>query len=807
MQKCSHCQNQFTLSALERCIDGEKELFFCCNGCKSVYFLLKDYNIESFYTKLKDNVLSRPASKLLDYSYYDSEEFTQRYISKQKDHYEITFLIHHIHCQACIWLNEVMLSKLNGVLEANINYTNHQATLVWNPKHISLSQIIQMIYNLGYSVSVGEMMEQKKKEEEHLFLTKIIVAIFCSMNIMWVAVAQYGGYFQGIAKEYSILLNSASFLLCTPVIFFSGSIFYKSALRGLKAKRIGMDLLIFSGSFLTYLYSIYASLTLHETYFESASMILTFILLGKFLEKKARENTGTILQSLYSLIPPSIKVKDQTLLPQEVKIGSVVEVFAGEKIIIDGVLESPFALLDESSISGESKPITKYKGDLIYSGSLNLTHHIFYKTTHTFEKSTLNTLIELLKKAQHHKPKIQKLANQISSRFSQIVLLLALVTFLSYLYLGHPFDIALKIAVSVIIIACPCALALATPIANIAGLNEAFKNKILFKEGRFLETLAQINLICFDKTGTLTRGKPQVIHRIDFCPYDQNLLRSFLQKNIHPIAQGVLSSLPSQTSKKEIAISNLMHFPSQGVRAKINKEILWGGNLEFLQNQNIKIPDFAMHEGSIFGFGINQTLHSIFFLQDEIKPHAKELIDSLKKKNIEIFILSGDESSEVRRVAEKLGIHQAFGKLSISQKVQMIQNLRRDGNKVAMIGDGINDSLALKASEVGISIAEKSDLAIQNSDIVLLQDQLLALEQTFNIAQKTYKTIKTNIYFSLFYNTLTIPLAILGYISPIFAALSMSASSLIVVFNSLRIKSKNLRPAQQKNLQTKGFKQ
>lgn len=788
MQKCSHCQNEFSFDALERCVDGDKELFFCCNGCKSVYFLLQDHQAQNFYTKLQGTTLSPPSSKLLDYSYYDSKEFTQRYISQKNNHYEITFLIHHIHCQACIWLNELMLSKLDGVLEANINYTNHQANLVWNPERISLSQIIKTIYNLGYSVSIGEAMEQKKKEEEQLFLIKIIVAIFCSMNIMWIAVAQYSGYFQGIAKEYSILLNSASFLLCTPVVFFSGSIFYISALKGLKAKRVGMDLLVFSGSLLTYLYSIYASFSLHETYFESASMILTFVLLGKFLENKARENTGKILQSLSSFIPPSIKVGEQTLLPQEVKVGSLVEVFAGEKIIIDGILRSPFALLDESSISGESNPISKQKGDPIYSGSLNLTHNISYQTTHTFEESTLNTLIELLKKAQHSKPRIQKLANQISARFSQIVLTLALCTFVGYLYFQTPFDLALKIAVSVIIIACPCALALATPIANIAGLNQAFKSGILFKEGRFLETLSQIDAVCFDKTGTLTLGKPRVVHRIDFCSYDQSLLQAFLQKNIHPIAQGVLDSLPLE-KKSVYEIQDLIYSPSQGVSAKNGEDILLGGSLEFLAKQGVKIPHFKTHLGSVFAFSINQTLQSVFFLQDEIKPQAKELITNLKNQKIEILILSGDEENEVQRIAQELDINTAYGKLSVSQKVQIIQKLQIQGKKVAMVGDGINDSLALKSSQVGISIAEKSDLAVQNSDIILLQDQLSSLTKAFLIAKKTHKTIKTNIFFSIFYNTLTIPLAILGYISPIFAAFSMSASSLIVVFNSLRIKA------------------
>lgn len=796
MQKCNHCQNQFPINALHRCLDGEDELFFCCNGCKSIYFLLKGNQGEAFYQRLQGATLAPPVAKLSDYSYYDSPEFTQKHIVIKNNLYETTFLIHNIHCQACIWLNEVMFNKLNGVIEVNINYTNHQANVIWDPARITLSEIIQTIYDLGYGVSAGELMDQKAKEEEYLFLVKIIVAVFCTMNIMWIAVAQYGGYFQGISTEYSFLLNSASFLLCTPVLFFSGSIFYKSAFKGLKVGRVGMDLLVFSGSLLTYIYSIYASFSSHETYFESVSMILTFVLVGKFLENKARKNTGIILESLSSSIPQSIRVGDQSLLPQEVQIGSVIEVLAGEKVMIDGILISQFALIDESSISGESTPITKQKGDPIYSGGINLTHNILYQTTCTFQESALNTLIELLKKAQYSKPAIQKLANAISARFSQIVLCIALLTFLAYLlYFQSPFDIALKIAISVIIIACPCALALATPIANIVGLNTAFKEGILFKEGRFLESLAKVDCVCFDKTNTLTLGKPQVIHRIDFHPYDQDLLRAFLQKNTHPIAQGVFHALTQSSSpmpSSSHTIEDFIYLPSQGVSARSDQNILLGGNLEFLREQNIPIPDLAPQAGSIFAFAINGDLQSVFFLQDAIKPRAQELIETLQDHKIQTLILSGDTQNEVNRIADAIHIQTALGELSIEGKVQAIQNLQAQGKKVAMIGDGINDSLALKCSEVGISIADKSDLAIQNSDIIILQDQMSSLIQAISIAKQTHKTIRSNIFFSILYNTLTIPLAIFGYISPAFAALSMSVSSLVVVLNSFRIKADSL---------------
>ena len=799
MRKCNHCQNSFSLDALQKCIDEGKELYFCCNGCKSVYFLLKENHIQAFYEKLQDSTLSPPIGNISNYDYYDSPNFQEKYTqSISQTQSSITLLIHDIHCSACIWLNELMLNKLEGVLEAQINYTNHQATITWNPHSIKLSKIIQTIYSLGYKVSVGEQMEQKAKEEKRLFFTKLIVAIFCTMNIMWIAIAQYSGYFQGITQEYSLLLNSASFLLCTPVLFFSGSVFYISAYKGLKLKRVGMDLLVFSGSLITYLYSIYASLIGYESYFESVSMILTFVLLGKFLENKAKENAGEILQSLSLHIPQSLRVKDKFLPPQAVEIGSEIEVFAGEKIIIDGILLSSHALIDESSLSGESKPIAKKRGEPLFSGSLNLSHNISYQSTHSFEQSTLNTLIELVKKAQYSKPQIQKIANAISSRFSQIVLFLACCTFgIDLFYLHLPFDEALKIAVSIIIIACPCALALATPIANISGLSSAYTQGIIFKQGISLEALSKVDTICFDKTGTLTQGKPTIIKEIKFEPYDPLVLSAFLSQDLHPIAKGILEGLPPS----KIPITSFEMIASEGIKAQSPHGELLGGRLDFLSQHKISIPPLCAQEGSIFAFAQDGILRSIFYLQDPLKPHAKEVIQKLQKK--QLLILSGDEENEVSRIAHELEIPIFYAKQSPTQKAQIIQDLQKQGKKVAMIGDGINDSLALQYAEVSITMADKSDLALQSSDIILLQDKLTGILKATHIADKTYATIKQNLLFSLFYNALTIPLAILGYISPIFAALSMSASSLVVVLNSLRIK--NYQPKLKNNAEKKSI--
>lgn len=788
--KCSHCQNTFPKDSLQICKDEGRELYFCCNGCKSVYFLLKDNHAQSFYDKLQGSTLT-PKSKIRTFSsaYYQTQSFREKYIRRNKEGYsQVTFLIHNIHCSACIWLNETFLNRLDGVIEANIHYTNHKANITFDESKLSVAQIVALIENLGYGVSAGDQIEQKSQEEKRNFFIKLTVAIFCSMNIMWLAIAQYSGYFQGITKEYSLLLNVASFILCTPVLFYSGSIFYKSAFSGLKRGFVGMDLLVFSGSLITYGYSLYAGLSGAETYFESVSMILTFVMIGKFLELKSKNSAGEILESLNAQIPQSLRVfregKICEIAPQEVGVGERIEVLAGERIVIDGELESERALFDETALSGESNPVSRSRGELLISGSINLVQTITYRATKNFEESSLNSLIKLVQNATAQKPAIQALANKISARFSQFVLVCAISTFCIYFFLNHPFDEALRVAISVIIIACPCALALATPISSIVGLSRAYQEGILFKQSKFLETLAKVDYLCFDKTGTLTQGIPQVTREQKICSYNPALLEALMQKNIHPIARGILSylSISSSLEPSEVIVHN-----HQGIEARCDGKLLLGGSVEFLRERGVEVGDVC-GEGSVFVWSIDGVLQSIFFLQDSLKPYAKEALTLLENQGLEICILSGDTQSEVERIAQELGIKEYYFKHSPIQKAEVVKSLRERGHKIAMIGDGINDVLALTQSEIGISMADRNDLAVSSSDIVLLHSDLHSLFKTFSIAQKTLKNIKQNILFSLLYNTITIPLASLGLVAPIFAALSMSVSSLLVVLNALRLK-------------------
>lgn len=821
--RCAHCQIEYELSALFKRVDNEgNELYFCCAGCESVYFLLKDYELSSFYEKLT-TPLTPPDIQKHDLARFDSDNFAKKYIKDKGDGiYEVNLIISGIHCAACVWLNEKILLQEKGIQNVSINYTNNKATIVWNKHILPLSHIIARIQSIGYDAYIydSRLQENADKAQMREYYIRVIVALFCTMNIMWVAIAQYSGYFLGIDKDAKDILNLAAFLLCTPALFYSGWVFFRSSYYGIKAGFIGMDLLVCVGSTLTYSYSIYAALSRNgETYFESVSMIITFVLIGKFLEVRARKNAGDSLDKLNHLLPTTVQIRHKDgsiahISPEEVQIGDMIVVGAGEKIAIDGVLCSQRAIFDTKAISGESLPLECVEGDAVLSGYVNLNHQIFYTAQKAFSQSLMSHIIELVSSSLAHKPKIQNLANTLSQYFSRLILTIAFLCFLGwYIYGDVGGERALMIAISVIIIACPCALALATPIASVVGIGQSYQCNVLFKEARFLESLAKVKMVVFDKTGTLTRGKPQVRKCHHFNAYSPVLLLRFVSLSKHPVAAGIVQYLELNAEVKNIkesikldsiaqnlTLHDFTQFDAQGISAMIDDEnlgqmTLIGGNLAFLQEHGFHIPTLELGGGMVFGYGTKKgdksTLCAVFELYDELKPYAKTLIESLQKSGIETALLSGDREQSVAYISAQVGISQTYSSLSPLQKAEWIESYKQShpGDVLVMIGDGINDAPALAKSDIAISMGAGSDIAILSSDVVILDDKLTTLHNAFEIAHRTYRSIRQNIALSIGYNAITVPLAIAGLVIPLFAALSMSLSSLIVVLNSLRLRN------------------
>ena len=899
---CSHCKQVYNKDALKEVKDTESNetLYFCCNGCELAYSLLKSCNLESFYTKLGDNTLQ--TKKLQDSKVatnFNSINFTQKYLKDSNGLKEVHFIIEGVVCAACVWLNEQILAKMQGIKELKINYTTHKAKILFDPNETSFQQIYDEVAKIGYKAIVYDPQDREQNDNvrNREYYIKLAVAIFCAMNVMWVNVGQYSGFFSGIDSISSNILNLASFILATPVLFFCASDFYKQAYKGLKNGVIGMEMLVITGTTLVYCYSIYAWLSgSGHTYFESVCMIILFVLSAKFLESLSQKKANDNLCKLNAILPLEARKENGEIVSvYDIKAGDTLLVLAGEMLCVDGVLLSPNAHLDYANISGESVAITKEMNEEVMAGAIALDKPLIYKAQKSFEDSSMSKLARLLKESEFSTPQIATTAFKIAGKFSRIVLSIALLSFCYYYFFTQSgFEYALLIAVSVIVIACPCALALATPIASVVGLNVGFKNHIIYTKADFLESLAKADSIIFDKTGTLTQGNMSVVSMTQYngfrellggCALDsknchidleqsegeipQNLdshscrierskishienieskqslepinkasikdiestistktkqSRSFFSKettqvkqkekgflyallkhNNHTIAKAILQSLYKDNAELDSLkdSANTYNFTDfsliagSGFESYYNNTHIIGGSRAYMEKMGVSLLDSNKTDTDnditecFIAYKLENeksyTLAYRFGLKDSIKDGAKDLILLLHSYKKKVSILSGDRESVVKKVAQTLHIKDYKHSKTPLQKAEFVKDLIAKGHNVVMIGDGLNDSLALKYAQVGIAMGSGSEIALQYSDVIILDDSLKSLSKAFKIAHKTLRIIKGNLIMSLVYNVLAIPLAFFGFVIPLFAAAFMSLSSLCVVLNSLRL--------------------
>ncbi|XNZ28908.1 heavy metal translocating P-type ATPase [Helicobacter pylori] len=775
--KCSHCQLEFKESELFKEVIHHKELYFCCTGCARVYALLLDLNLESFYDKLNDSTLA-PVTPQDSMSALELEQALEE---NNKSDFILNLLLEKTHCNACLWLNQKVLERLGGVKKVSVNFTTHHLQIVFD-KSLNPKEIIQKIESLGYGAKIynAKNYALKAQKEQRSYLLTLSVGFFATMNLMFIAIAKYASYGSGMDKLMQRNLDLVSLFLSLLVLVVVGRFFIKGAFYGLKNGVLGMDLSVSFGALSAFVYSIYAMLVSQETYFEASSTILTLVFGSKFLELKARlfANEKCLALESHEIHSVIVVEKDKQIEkhPKDVAIGSVVWVPSGAKIALDGVLLNN-ASVDASLISGEFKPLELGVNDPILGGYVNVGVPFSYQVSATFQNSRLSSLLETLKKSFLEKPLIESSANQIADIFSKAVLFLAFVSFLLWQFgLGGNFEKALMVCISVLVISCPCAFALATPIALVIGV---FKNPlIVFKEALFLETLAKVKKIFIDKTGTLTQKEVLLKEKIIYEEFDGRLLKSLLKTREHLAHSAILKTLDGD----EVNLEQIEFF-AHGLKANYQNETLLVGSLKFLNAMGVNIK--AKESANIMvGFAKNKTLCALFILEERLKNNAKEVIQALQNQGLELEILSGDNESSVKECAKKLGISKYHANLTPEDKAQTISSYQ---GVCAMVGDGNNDALALKQASVSLGF-EKSALSKSACDILLLEEDLSLLEKAFDNAQKVYQVVLQNIVLSLIYNAILIPVAMLGYINPLIASLSMSGSSLLVVLNSLRLK-------------------
>ncbi|MFP6080168.1 heavy metal translocating P-type ATPase [Helicobacter pylori] len=785
--KCSHCQLEFKESELFKETINHKELYFCCTGCARVYALLLDLNLESFYDKLNDSTLA-PVTPQDSMSALELEQALEE---NNKGDFILNLLLEKTHCNACLWLNQKVLERLSGVKKVSVNFTTHHLQIVFD-KSLDPKEIVQKIESLGYGAKIynAKNYALKAQKEQRSYLLTLSVGFFATMNLMFIAIAKYASYGSasygganygaGMDKLMQRNLDLVSLFLSLLVLVVVGRFFIKGAFYGLKNGVLGMDLSVSFGALSAFVYSVYAMLVSQETYFEASSTILTLVFGSKFLELKARLFANEKCLALESHEIHSVIVvengKQIEKHPKDVAIGSVVWVPSGAKIALDGVLLN-HASVDASLISGEFKPLELGVNDPILGGYVNVGVPFSYQVSANFQNSRLSGLLETLKKSFLEKPLIESSANKIADIFSKAVLFLAFVSFLLWQFgLGGNFEKALMVCISVLVISCPCAFALATPIALVIGV---FKNPlIVFKEALFLETLAKVKKIFIDKTGTLTQKEVLLKEKIIYEEFDERLLKSLLKTREHLAHSAILKTLDGD----EVNLETIEFF-AHGLKANYQNETLLVGSLKFLNAMGVDIKT-KESANIMVGFAKNETLCALFILEERLKANAKEVIQALQNKGLELEILSGDNESSVKECAKKLGISKYHAHLTPEDKAQTISSYK---GVCAMIGDGNNDALALKQASVSLGF-EKSALSKSACDILLLEEDLSLLEKAFHNAQKVYQVVLQNIVLSLIYNAILIPVAMLGYINPLIASLSMSGSSLLVVLNSLRLK-------------------
>lgn len=714
-------------------------------------------------------------------------------------------------CAACSNRIEKVLNKTSGVKDATVNLTTEQANVNFYPEETNTDAIIQRIQKLGYNASVkadNQHQESRKERELKHKLFKLIISTLLSLPLLMLMFVHLFNM-----SIPTLFMNPwFQFVLATPVQFIIGWQFYVGAYKNLSNGAANMDVLVAVGTSAAYFYSIYemvrwlsGTTTDPHLYFETSAVLITLILFGKYLEARAKTQTTNALGELLSLQAKEARVirdDQEIMIPlNEVNVHDTLIVKPGEKIPVDGTITKGMTSIDESMLTGESIPVEKNIGDSVIGATMNKNGTITMLATKVGEDTALSNIIKVVEQAQSSKAPIQRLADIISGYFVPIVVGIALLTFIIWITLVRPgdFEPALVAGISVLVIACPCALGLATPTSIMVGTGRAAENGILFKGGEFVERAHQIDTIVLDKTGTITNGQPIVTN---FTGDDDalKLLASAEKDSEHPLADAIVNYAKGQ-SLPLIETSSFNAIPGHGIEATIDSQHILIGNRKLMSKYDITLPEQATSDLLTFEkdgktamlIAINHQFNSIIAVADTVKANAKEAITQLHHMGIEVAMLTGDNSNTANAIAKQVGIDTVIADILPEQKSEQVAKLQQQGKHVAMVGDGVNDAPALVKADIGIAIGTGTEVAIEAADITILGGDLLLIPRAINISKATIRNIRQNLFWAFGYNIAGIPIAAMGLLAPWVAGAAMALSSVSVITNALRLKKTKLR--------------
>lgn len=780
--RCKHCHD--TIKSIV--ITSEQGDKFCCNGCKTVYSIINSNGLSNFY-KIRDEEEFNPTpvgKEKANFDYMDDINFKNEFIisNKSNDEHIIKFYLEGIHCMACIWLIEKTPEVIEGLLNARLNITDSTAEFTFKSQ-LPAKQLAKTLLSLGYyphPIAIGDNANKYRSAQERSEVLKIGIAAAAMGNVMVYAVSNYAG----ADGHYKDIFNWLCFVLSIPVVFYSALPFYKTSLQAIKLKSISIDIPISIAIIAGFTFSFIGLFTGSDhNYFDSISALVFLILISRYFVKKATQqglnNKGLATIFSNTQVTRIENAQEISVHSNYVYPGDTIKIHNEEKIVFDGVLLSKNAQVDNSVLSGESKPCRISEGELVWAGSINLADDFLMTVKEIGNKTKLGKVIESISKTDFAKNKIVSSADKISKYFVWVVTILTTVQFF-YMLGANGINEAIERALAIIIISCPCALALATPLAYVKSLDVLKSFGIFIKEENVLEEINKSNDIFLDKTGTLTKGKFEVLNFENFSSITDTeihgIVNALERESIHPIATSLkkyFKTIQIQNLDLEFKESIIQTIPGNGVSLELNGDLYFFGKVKPNHIEENIYTQVALYK--------NDQLLAKYTIGDEIKESSLEFIKKLVRLGKRIHILSGDNFGAVSNVASSLGISNFHSNLSPEDKAHIISKY----DHAIMVGDGINDVLAFNKASVSIAVSGSADLSLRACDVFMTSQSLNNLLQLIIISKQTRHILIRNFVFSIVYNVFGVGLALLGMITPLWAAVFMPASSLSVVFSSV----------------------
>lgn len=771
----------------------------CCPGCAAVARAIVEGGLEDYYryrTVTPTGQRERVPDILSELTLYDREEVQRSFVSGTGEQREAALILEGIVCAACAWLSERHVKDLPGVVDFSVNYTTHRARLSWDETRIKLSDVLMAISAIGYRAHPFDPSRQEGvyRQERARMLKQLAVAGLGMMQVMMVAVGLYAGDYGGMSPETRSLLRWISFAFATPVVFYAARTFFSAAWRDLKRRALGMDVPVALAVATAYGASTWATLIgTGEVYFDSVTMFVFFLLVGRFLEMLARHRAGQTVEALVHLKPTMARRLDRdgetAVVASELIVGDSVRVRPGEVIPADGLVTEGTSSVNESLLTGEYLPCRRVVGDVVVGGSINVESPLTVRVAAVGADSVLSAVIQLLDRALAEKPRLAIVADRVAGWFVGGLLLMAtgVYAFWSWYDPARAFWVTL----SVLVVTCPCALSLAMPVALTAATGTLSRLGLLATRGHVLEALSRTTDIVFDKTGTLTYGRPELVsvavaegEDIERCLCWAAALE---QDSEHPVAQAFRVYIDTP-----LPATALFAEPGSGITGQVEGRQLRIGRPDWVARTDM------MAEPRSFGVGTAEDgvvwladetrVLAEFRLRDRLRPGVSQAIEALRMLGLRVHMLSGDTQAAVTDVAQRVGVNEAIGGLTPADKLAALRHLQAAGATVAMVGDGVNDAPVLAGADVSVALASGAQLAHASADMVLLSDRLLRLPQAVVVSRRCLRIVKQNLTWAVGYNLMAVPLAASGWLTPWMAAIGMSASSLVVVMNALRLR-------------------